>query len=64
MKTGKMGINVSALVRDMLVVRGWDYETALAFSEELDEQLNREAGWIELYDGTTFTRTYDPKNGK
>ena len=58
----KVGYSVPRVVRDRLLVHELHipYEEAVRLSELLDQQL-KEADWLELYDGTTFEKTFVPK---
>jgi hypothetical protein len=64
------GHSIPGLVRDMLLSEGVKcvtlgkyptYDVALKFSQKLSERL-MEADWLELYDGTTFIRSRQPKS--
>jgi hypothetical protein len=53
------GLNVSGLMRDYLVRAGVPFALAAAFAEEFDGQV-KAAAWLRTFDGTTFTRTFNP----
>lgn len=56
----KHGVTVSGLARDLANSECFhDYEKAVKFSEKFDEKL-KDADWLELYDGTTFQRSFTP----
>jgi len=54
-----LGYSIPALVRELLVNRGWTLQDATDFSREVDQHLVG-ADWLELYNGTTFDLAYTP----
>ena len=60
-KANSLGVRVSGLARDLANTKCFnDYKRAVEFSEEFDKLLH-DADWLELYDGTTFERSFNPK---
>jgi hypothetical protein len=57
--TATNGIGITAIVRDMLVLHGLPFKEANDLATILDENITRQ-DFLFTYNGTTFTKTYDP----
>jgi len=57
-----LGMSIPGIVRDKLVEDHVvpTYDEAVKFSETIDTLLHGN-DWLELYDGTTYTKTFEPK---
>lgn len=59
MSTYKYGTPITALMRELLIREGMEFDKAIKLSEEFDARC-KASSWLELLDGTTYDGQIDP----